>query len=329
MNFKRYNIFIIFLFLVSLQGVKTYAQQTLIDIKIDADDIMIGEQTLLHLSVTTDKDKEVKIALPVKMIMEGVEVLHIAPPDTTDIKNNRMTIDIDMVITSFDSLLYLLPPFFVIDGSDTIYSNQVALKVSSPDVNLEDPEDYYDIKNVWRPPFVLADYYALIYGILFTLFLICVVGYFVQRMRNKPEKAAEEKLIPKLPPHVLAINELKNIRERKLWQQGLHKDYFTEVTDTLRRYITSRYGTSVMEKTTSEILDVMRDEERGNKEVYDMLKQILNLSDFVKFAKLHPLPDENEISMFNANLFVDKTKREELVVPTPEDSNGEEINKND
>jgi hypothetical protein len=240
-----------------------------------------------------------------------------------------MTIDIDMVITSFDSLLYLLPPFFVIDGSDTIYSNQVALKVSSPDVNLEDPEDYYDIKNVWRPPFVLADYYALIYGILFTLFLICVVGYFVQRMRNKPEKAAEEKLIPKLPPHVLAINELKNIRERKLWQQGLHKDYFTEVTDTLRRYITSRYGTSVMEKTTSEILDVMRDEERGNKEVYDMLKQILNLSDFVKFAKLHPLPDENEISMFNANLFVDKTKREELVVPTPEDSNGEEINKND
>ena len=330
MNIKRYRILcIIFLFLALLQGRKTYAQQTLIDVKIDVVDIMIGEQTVLHLNITTDKDKRVLIPLPGGMLMEGVEVLHITPPDTTDIKNNRITIDLDLLITSFDSALYLLPSFAVIDGNDTIYSNQVALKVSSPDVNIETPEIYYDIKNVWRPQFVLADYYALIYGILFTLFLICVIGYFVQRMRNKPKKSEEEKEAPKLPPHVLAIMELKDIRERKLWQQGLHKAYFTEVTDTLRRYISSRYGISVMEKTTSEILDVLRDEERGNKEVYDMLKQILNLSDFVKFAKLHPLPDENDISMFNANLFVEKTKREEITATPAPDSDGDDTDKND
>jgi hypothetical protein len=333
MILKRYHIFcILFLFFVSWQGTKTYAQQTLVDLKIDEADIMIGEQTMLHLSVTTDKDKQVAVPLPAGMLMKGVEVLLITPPDTADIKNNRIMISYDLVITSFDSSLYLLPSFYAIDGRDTVFSNQVALKVSVPDVNFENPEEYFDIKDIWRPQFVLADYYALIYGILFTLFIICIIGYFVQRMRNRPEKAANVKEAPKLPPHEQAVRELKEIRERKLWQQGRNKEYYTEVTDTLRRYISARYGISVIEKTSSEILDVLRNEEPGNKDVYDMLKQILRLSDFVKFAKLHPLPDENDLCMFNANLFVERTKRVELaaITPTPSDeSESENRNKID
>ena len=317
MNLRIYPIlYILFTFLLSLQGTKTMAQQkTIIDITIDNQDLMIGEQTLLHLTVTTDKDKQVLIPLPGNMLTEGVEVLNIFPPDTSDIKNNRMTIRYDLLITSFDSSLYLLPAFFVIDGRDTLYSNQVALKISSPDVDLEHPEEYYDIKNVWRPPFVLADYYALIYGVLFALFLICVVGYFIQRMRNRPKKVEVIEEGPKLPPHEQAMKELKEIRERKLWQQGRNKEYYTEVTDTLRRYITARYGDPAMEKTSSEILEIIRNEEPGNREINDLLKQILHLSDFVKFAKLLPQSDENEITMFNANLFVDKTKQVEINAP--------------
>ena len=322
MNLKKNHIsYIILLFLITFSGTKIYAQQTIVDVKIDVADIFIGEQTMLHVSVTTDKDKQLLIPLPGEMLMEGVEVLNISLPDTTDIKNNRITIKYDLVITSFDSLLYLIPPFIAIDGRDTLFSNQVALKVSSPDVDLEHPEEFKDIKNIWVPPFVLADYYALIYGILFTLFLICVIGYFIQRFRNRPEKAEQIKEIPKLPPHVQAMKELKEIREQKLWQQGRNKEYYTEITDTLRRYISSRYGKSALEKTSSEILEILRDEEPGNKEIYDTLKQILNLSDFVKFAKLYPLPDENEISMFNANLFVERTKREEIIAPKPEGDN--------
>ncbi|MDR0699713.1 MAG: hypothetical protein LBG28_10925 [Tannerella sp.] len=325
---KRYHIFCILLIIFpSLHGMKSYAQQTLVDLNIDEADIMIGEQTMLHLSVTTDKDKQVIIPLPADRVMEGVEVLHIAPPDTTDIQNNRIMIRYDLVITSFDSLLYLIPPFIAIDGRDTVFSNQVALKVSAPDVNIENPEEYYDIKGIWRPPFVLADYYALIYGILFALFLICNIGYFVQRMRNRPRKTVQVNDAPKLPPHEQAMKELKEIRERKLWQQGHNKEYYTEITDTLRRYISARYGVSVMEKTSSEIIEVIRDEEPGNKEIYNTLNQILRLSDFVKFAKLHPLPDENDMSMLNASLFVERTKRVELTTDLPQnDSNDEKKN---
>ena len=305
-----------------MQEMKSFAQQTLVDIKLDVADIMIGEQTMLHLNVTIDKDKQIIIPLPGEVLMEGVEVLDISPSDTTDIKNNRITISYELIITSFDSSLYLLPSFIAIDGRDTIFSDRLALKVSSPDVNIDNPEEYYDIKNVWRPPFVLSDYYALIYGILFALFLICVIGYFIQRMRNRPEKTVLIDTGPKLPPHELAIKELRELRERKLWQQGRNKEYFTEITDTLRRYISSRYGESAMEKTTSEILDFLRSEEPCNKDAYDVLRQVLQLSDFVKFAKLQPLPDENEISMINANVFVERTKREEVKVINTDEEKG-------
>ena len=319
----RTPIFIFFISLVILQGTKTYAQQTLIDVTIDVPDILIGEQTMLHVQVTTDKDKQIHIPMPVDMLMKGVEALYVSPPDTTDIKNNRITIQYDLVITSFDSALYLLPPFIAIEGQDTIFSNQVPLKVTPPDVDLDNPEEYYDIKQVWRPLFVLADYYTLIYGVLFSLFILCVIGYFLQRLKNRPQKETIEKEAPKRPPHEQAILELKEVRERKLWQQGRNKEYYTAITDILKKYITARYHTSVLEKTSAEILEFLRYEEADKKYVYDTLKQIVQLADFVKFAKLIPLPDENDITMINANVFVEQTKQEE-VAQLPQEANTED-----
>lgn len=44
------------------------------------------------------------------------------------IENDRLLIEQDLLVTSFDSSLYLLPPFMVIDGADTVYSNQGGLE---------------------------------------------------------------------------------------------------------------------------------------------------------------------------------------------------------
>jgi hypothetical protein len=62
-----------------------------------------------------------------------------------------------------------------------------------------------------------------------------------------------------------------------------------------------------MEMTSGEIMDMIRKDEEG-KAMYDNLLQILNLSDFVKFAKLAPLPEENTLSMNNAYEAIEKTK---------------------
>ena len=152
------NKCILLLFLVILTGGRMFAQRTLIDVKLDSAAILIGEQTVLHLTVTTDKDKSVQIVIPNDTLMRGVEVLSLSKADSSVIENDRLLIKQDILVTSFDSSLYLLPPFRVIDGVDTVYSNQVALKVSTIPVDIDKPEEFNDIKNVWKPPFVLADY---------------------------------------------------------------------------------------------------------------------------------------------------------------------------
>ena len=69
---------------------------------------------------------------------------------------------------------------------------------------------------------------------------------------------------------------------------------------------------NAMEMTSGEILDLIRKNSEAQS-VYDNLRQILQLADFVKFAKMNPLPDENDLSMMNAYLFVNQTKEEEMV----------------
>jgi hypothetical protein len=321
MNYIKKSILFLILAGMFLSGGKMYAQRPLLSVSVDSAAILIGQQTVLHLTMTTDKAKRVQLVIPQDTLMQGVEVLDASKPDSTLIENGKLVIKQDLLVTSFDSALYLLPPFMAIDGTDTVYSNQVALKVSTlPVIN-----KYYDIKGVWKPPFVLADYYVWIFGVLITLFLICVVGYIIQRKRNKQSILPFKKAEPQLPPFEQAIKELDEVKQQKLWQQGRNKEYYTLITEALRRYIVGRFGIGAMEMTSSEILDEMYKQAEAES-AYKSLKQIMQLSDFVKFAKFTPLPDENDLSMMNAYLFVNQTKP--IVVPPPGEKEKENEEKN-
>ena len=325
MKLKVISVRMLLLVVCLLAGFTAGAQQTLIDVKVDTADILVGEQTTLHVTVTTDPNRRIIIPLPSDTLMTGVEVISVSDADST-VADGRLVIRRDILVTSFDSSLYLLPPFIAIDGADTIASNQVALKVSTVPVDVDNPEKFYDIKDVWKPPFVLADYYPWIFGVLTALFLICVIGYLVQRYRRHRSEVPVKPADPELPPYETAIRELDSIKDQKLWQQGLNKEYYTQVTDTLRRYISRRYGVNAMEKTSEEILAII-ERETDERSVYDTLRQVLRLSDYVKFAKLHPLPDENDESMRNAYLFVNQTKRAEA--PQPDEPAPETVTKED
>ncbi|MDR2041025.1 MAG: DUF4381 family protein, partial [Tannerella sp.] len=240
---------------VLLPGIHTYAG-ALIEVRLDSADILIGEQTTLHLTVTTDTGRRVFWPLPDGELMPGVEILALSQPDSA-VADHRLIIRQDILITSFDSMLYLLPPFRVIDETDTVYSNQVALKVSTLPVDTDHPEEFYDIRDVWKPPFVLADYYPLIFGILIALILLFLVWYIVKRLRSNRSLVPFKRAEPPLPPHHEAIRELDRIRQKKLWQQGRHKEYHTQITDVLRRYLFRRYRFNAMEMTSYEILEAL------------------------------------------------------------------------
>ena len=291
-------------------SILSLSAQTVIKATIDSTHILIGQQTKIHLEIATDKNQQVQIPLISDTLMKNVEVLEISKIDTVDIGNNRIQIKYNYLITSFDAELYLLPPFKVISGTDTVLSAELALKVSTLPVDTESKQ-FYDIKDIRKPPFVLMDYLKPFLIILLIIALIALAAYVIYRLINKKSLVPFKKEEPYIPPHIRAIGRLDAIKLEKLWQMGRTKEYHSDITETLRIYIEERFGVGAMEMTSGEILAGIKNYTDVDV-AYDNLKQILLLADFVKFAKYKPLPDENELSMMNAYLFVNDTKKEEL-----------------
>jgi hypothetical protein len=286
------------------------AAQTVVKATIDSTNILIGEQTKIHLEIAANKGQQLQLPMVSDSLIAGVEVLNISKIDTADIGNNRMQFKYDYLITAFDSAVYLLPPFQVISGTDTAYSAELALKVSTVPVDTVSKK-FYDIKGVRTPQFILMDYLPFIVLMLAILLILALVAFIVYRVINKKSLVPFKKEEPYVPPHIRAIRRLEAIKADHLWQAGKVKEYHSEITGTLRKYIEERFGMGAMEMTSGEILDDIKKFSDVDL-AYDNLKQTLILADFVKFAKYRPLPDENELSMMNAYLFVNNTKKEEV-----------------
>jgi hypothetical protein len=92
------------------------------------------------------------------------------------------------------------------------------------------------------------------------------------------------------------------------------KEYYTKLTDTLRKYIEERYGFQAMEMTSSEIIERLTATQ--DQKALDELRQLFTTADLVKFAKYSTLINENDMNLVNAIEFINQTKLENM--PTEE-----------
>lgn len=301
---------------MSMSAATVSAQnQIVVRAQMDSAAIMMGDQTTVRLEVSQDKGKFVRLPIIQDTLVAGVEVLKISKPDTVDLKNNRIQINNEVLITSFDSGLYYLPPFKYVIDNDTFETQSLSLKVVPVPVDTTHAE--FDIKGVDAPPFVLWDYVPVwVVYLLIALVVIAAGIYAYWRWGRKTkggEAAAEEKSIP---PYERAIQALHELKDSKLWQQGQEKAYYTNLTEILRVYIDQRFHINAMEMTSTQIIDTLRRNEE-TKAVNQQLRDILEMADFVKFAKMRPLPDDNEQVMRYAENFVEETKPEEKALEQP------------
>lgn len=315
----------------SMQAQKASAHAT-----IQPSEILIGEQALINLQVIAPKDMEILFPIYQDSIVAGLEVLSMGNPDTTIVDNVR-TINVKYLVTSFDSTLYYIPSMPISDGVDTIYSNSFGLKVTAPELKdstlayLErmkagetDSIDFNelqlnDIKPIQKAPFSWKDLLSLLWIPLIILILLAIIGAIIYLIIKKNKKGYFFTPPPLLAPHVRAMKSLDKIKEEKIWQQERYKEFYTQLTDVLRRYINERYGINSLEMTSDEILSIIRTKAEEDS-VYNNLKQVLSVADLVKFAKYKPFIDENDLSLMNSYFFVNQTKEDD---PLPDKSGGD------
>ena len=161
-------------------------------------------------------------------------------------------------------------------------------------------------------PFQFAEIrdYA-IYGIIGLILLSLIIWFLASLIaKHRQREAQMEKPAPKLPPHIVAIKALEELKNRKLWQNNKHKLYYSSLTSILKIYIEDRWQVSVLDKTSNEVMAELRDVEMSRESRGDLM-QIFQTADFVKFAKVIPEAEENEVAYTRAFYFVENTKCEE------------------
>jgi hypothetical protein len=163
--------------------------------------------------------------------------------------------------------------------------------------------------------YVLADFipWVLILLGLITAFLL--LRWWI-RKRKKVRETVETGPPPR-PADEIALEELDALRDRQLYQNGKIKEYYSELSGILRRYIETRYEIPALESTSFQLL---RDVEKslGDDNLRELLKTILEDADLAKFAKHRPDQDTCHEDLQNAYVFVSKTKPEPRPILTEE-----------
>lgn len=277
--------------------------------KLDSAYILMGKTSTINVELIKTGTTPGNLVIQDGAYPAEVE-LHPGDGDTTDLGGDRWQIRRRLVIQSFDSGLYTLPPILYIEGGDTIASGTLALKVVPVDVDsLKDIHDYapvYDAGSKWYDslPDWLVDYW---YWILLALLSAgAAIWYYVVR-HKKPQQTEVKTPKVVVPPYELAIQRLEELRSEHLPENGREREYYTRLTEILRIYLQDRFGINAMEMTSGQILHALESnsETRMSRPA---MNQILEMADFVKFAKVRPLPDDN-VKVFNAAIkFVEATK---------------------
>jgi len=294
------------------------AQQVKVKASIDSTHILIGDQLKLLFEIEKPKDLDIVFPSIADSFSSSLEVVERSKIDTSKLDDKkREKLSQELFITSFDSGMHQIPPFYfkLKNGKilDSVATRALAFQVHG--MKIDTAKGPTDIKRPYTAPVTLKEIIPYILGIILIAAIVFFIFYYIKwKKKNVPLFAKPEK--PAEPAHIIAFRELDRIKEQKLWQQEKVKQYYSEVADTIRTYIENRFDIPAMEFTSAETIGSFRE----NKNMVDensinQLQSILSLADLVKFAKYNPLPDDNNLTLTNAYFFVNQTKREELKTP--------------
>ena len=296
--------------IILVASVLRIAAQESVEVSIDSIQMFVGQQ--VHVTLTAHAKENAKVEFPVfkptQYITPGVEVLASQEQAQQTEDNGFVARSTVYTLTSFDDTLYYLPPMTVkIDGKP-YKSKSLALKVLTIEVDTTHVDQFFGPKDVQDNPFLWSDWSSAFWLSVLLLVLLAVTYYLYLRMRDNKPIITHIRIVKRLLPHQKAMQQIEQIKAEKMVTSEDSKEYYTRLTDTIRKYIEERYGFNAMEMTSSEIiakLTAVQDESALSE-----LRHLFLTADLVKFAKYSTLINENDANLVNAIEFINQTKLE-------------------
>ena len=213
-----------------------------------------------------------------------------------------------LTITAWDSAFYYLPPFQVKVDGKAYESKSLALNVYTVDVDTLHVDEFFPVNGVMKQPFVWDDFRLIVYVSLLALLVLAASIFLLIRARKGKPIVQFIRRKRQLPPHQIAMSEIERIKSDRKWAEEDSKEYYTQLTDTLRAYIQNRYGFSTLEMTSAEIIERLMSE--NDEQALSELREIFRTADLVKFAKYSTMINENDANLVAAVEYINQTKQE-------------------
>jgi hypothetical protein len=253
---------------------------------VDRNEILIGQPIDLKLEATFSSGSSARWSLPDSLAhFEWVAKNPIDSAESNGLKSLRQ----ELLITSFDSGIRVIPPLPVVVDNRTYYSDSIRVLVNYS--KMDPNQDYHDIKDIID---VENPYVKYVIWALAAITLLCIGGvvYFVRK--KVPLRSAEASPLQVLSPYEEAMRSLEEIKNQELIRAGQTKLFYTKLNDVLRLFVLRKLHMASLEKTNNELILMLR-QLNLPPEQFHPLAEALRMSDFVKFAKY--VPDERSNDM--------------------------------
>jgi hypothetical protein len=271
--------------------------------RIDSTIYSVGDR--IHVKIDLHHTKGLSITPMVGDTLEGFAVLGRSGLQAT----SDTTSQSEFVLARYDSGDAAIPPipflFYIPNdtASHVALTNQLLVTIQT--IPQDTSASYRDIKPTIDVPISWQEI-ALYAGIAILVGALCYMAWWWWKRRVR-KLSGETYAPPPRPAHLVALEALGDLKAKKLWQQGLVKEYYSELTEIFRRYFEQRYTVPSLEETTDETLAGLRMAGIGDG-LIQPAEVILRRADLVKFAKHHPTATEHEDSYRGVLSFVEKTK---------------------
>jgi len=177
------------------------------------------------------------------------------------------------------------------EGTSSVASAPVDVTIESVLEGTADGDADAELADLKPPAGIAADYRPLVaaLGILAALFAVAGIVWWLHRRFAARLAAVPAPPDPfhRLPPHVWIYAELQRLLERRLPEQGQIDLFYEELARILKRYLSGRYRVDLIERTTGELPDLLRQAGAPAAAIRDV-DAVLQECDGVKFARVRP-----------------------------------------
>ena len=289
-------------------------ERFLVESSVDRSTITVGDPITYTLTIT--RAESVAVEPPEMGINLGqfeIRDYEVLEPRRTEA--GTITESYSYVISIYDVGEFEIPPVTVAYSDGQGETQEVSTQAIRITVNSVKPSEAEDIKDIKPPLEILGTSRIYFWAAGALVLVMCVVAFlYLWRRKKRRAEVEGEELGPPRPAHEIAYEELERIEHLHLQEQGLIKQFYSEVSEVIRRYVGRRYYIITMELTTGELVDSMAEAEVEEQHVV-AVQSFLEECDLVKFAKFIPSKEVMYETIPRARTIIDATKETALILP--------------